>query len=148
MAEQTIVNKKADSFEKYLKDNNLNFFTRFDKGDENQTVLFRSNIQVEGQQLPVNVITDRTNYTIIRVFVRQHNIKENNRADFESFMNQMNRSYKVFKYAATDDGDLFLDACMPSTQESFDPKVVRIVLDVVVDHLNHEYKKVMQLAWR
>ena len=50
MAEQTIVNKKADSFEKYLKDNNLNFFTRFDKGDENQTVLFRSNIQVEGQQ--------------------------------------------------------------------------------------------------
>lgn len=56
MAEQTIVNKKADSFEKYLKDNNLNFFTRFDKGDENQTVLFRSNIQVEGQQLPVNVI--------------------------------------------------------------------------------------------
>ena len=40
MAEQTIVNKKADSFEKYLKDNNLNFFTRFDKGDENQTVLF------------------------------------------------------------------------------------------------------------
>ena len=32
MAEQTIVNKKADSFEKYLKDNNLNFFTRFDKG--------------------------------------------------------------------------------------------------------------------
>ena len=69
MAEQTIVNKKADSFEKYLKDNNLNFFTRFDKGDENQTVLFRSNIQVEGQQLPVNVITDRTIYTIIRVFV-------------------------------------------------------------------------------
>ena len=52
------------------------------------------------------------------------------------------------QYAATDDGDLFLDACMPSTQESFDPKVVRIVLDVVVDHLNHEYKKVMQLAWR
>lgn len=148
MAEQTIVNKKADSFEKYLKDNNLNFFTRFDKGDENQTVLFRSNIQVEGQQLPVNVITDRTIYTIIRVFVGQHIIKENNRADFESFMNQMNRSYKVFKYAATDDGALFLDACMPSTQESFDPKVVRIVLDVVVDHLNHEYKKVMQLAWK
>ena len=80
MAEQTIVNKKADSFEKYLKDNNLNFFTRFDKRDENQTVLFRSNIQVEGQQLPVNVITDRTIYTIIRVFVGQHIIKENNRA--------------------------------------------------------------------
>ena len=26
MVEQTIVNKKADSFEKYLKDNNLIFF--------------------------------------------------------------------------------------------------------------------------
>ena len=55
MAEQTIVNKKADSFEKYLKDNNLNFFTRFDKGDENQTVLFRSNIQVEGQHFHAEV---------------------------------------------------------------------------------------------
>jgi len=25
--------------------------------------------------------------------------------------------------------------------------VVRIVLDVIVDHLTHEYKNVMKLAW-
>ena len=34
-----------------------------------------------------------------------------------------------------------------SENESFDPEVVRVVLDVIVDHLNQEYKNIMKEVW-
>lgn len=147
MTETRIPNLKADKFQSYLKENKVDFFKRDDKHDESNTVLFRSNIAVERQKIPVNIITDSSIYTLIRVFIGSGLIKDVNRSKFENFLNVQNRSYKVFKYAATEDGDIFLDACIPSMQDSFDPRVVRIVLDVIVDHLTHEYKNVMKLAW-
>ena len=74
-------------------------------------------------------------------------MKEGNKAKFLEYINDLNRSYKVFKYVAAEDGSLFLDACLPSTNESFDADIVRVVLDVIVDHLTQEYKNIMKEAW-
>lgn len=148
MAEEVRKNLKADAFDKYLKDHGMNFFLRSPvPDDENGTVVFKSNIQVEGQTLPVGIITDNTIYTIIRVQIGSGLIKDSNRAAFDAFLNELNRSYKVFKYVAADDGTIFLDSCLPSTQEHFDPEIVRVVLDVIVSHLQEEYKNIMKKAW-
>lgn len=148
MAEEMRKNLKADVFEQYLKDHNMNFFLKSPvDNDENGTVVFKSNIQAEGQTLPVGIITDNTIYTIIRVQVGTGLIKEDNREKFNAFLNEMNRGYKVFKYVAADDGTVFLDSCIPSTQEHFDPELVRVVLDVIVSHLQEEYKHIMKQAW-
>ena len=148
MAEEVRKNLKADAFEKYLKDHGMNFFLKSPvPGDENGTVVFKSNIQAEGQTLPVGIITDNTIYTIIRVQIGQGLIKDSNRDTFNAFLNELNRSYKVFKYVAADDGTVFLDSCLPSTQEHFDPELVRVVLDVIVNHLQEEYKNIMKKAW-
>jgi len=141
-------NLKADIFEKYLKGHDMNFFLKAPvEGDENGTVVFKSNIQAEGQTLPVGIITDNTIYTIIRVQIGTGLIKDSNRAAFNAYLNEMNRGYKVFKYVAADDGTVFLDSCLPSTQEHFDPELVRVILDVIVSHLQEEYKNVMKKAW-
>ena len=50
-------------------------------------------------------------------------------------------------HLVAENGAVFLDACLPSTNESFDPEVVRVVLDVIVDHLNQEYKNIMKEVW-
>jgi len=147
MAEEKRKNLKAEKFEKYLADNSLNFFQKNETNDESETVVFRSNIQAEGQMLPVGVITDNTIYTIIRVALAGVHVSEENRPAFEEFMNKMNRSFKVFKYVSAEDGTAFLDACIPSSNDSFDPEIVRVVLDVVADHLQQEYKNVMKAAW-
>ena len=139
MAEEKRVNLKAAKFQKYLDDNKLTFFRRDASNDEADTIVFQSNIQVEGQTLPVIIITDSTIYTIIRVQVGAGLVKEDNHVK--------NRSYKVFKYVVAENGAVFLDACLPSTNESFDPEVVRVVLDVIVDHLNQEYKNIMKEVW-
>ena len=140
MAEEKRINLKAAKFQKYLDDNKLTFFRRDASNDEADTIVFQSNIQVEGQTLPV--ITDSTIYTIIRVQVGAGLVKEDNHVKFGEYLNGLNRSYKVFKYVVAENGAVFLDACLPSTNESFDPEVVRVVLDVIVDHLNHIMKEV------
>ena len=124
MAEEKRINLKAAKFQKYLDDNKLTFFRRDASNDEADTI-----------------------YTIIRVQVGAGLVKEDNHVKFGEYLNGLNRSYKVFKYVVAENGAVFLDACLPSTNESFDPEVVRVVLDVIVDHLNQEYKNIMKEVW-
>ena len=147
MAEEKRENLKAKKFEKYITDNKMNFFVIKEMKDEAETIVFQSNIKVEGQTIPMGIITDNTIYTIIRVQVGSQLVKDSNKAKFLEYLNTLNRSYKVFKYVAADDGSIFLDCCLPSTNDSFDPEIVRVVLDVVVDHLNTEYKNIMKETW-
>ncbi len=147
MEEQIRLNLKASKFEKYLEDNKIDFFQKEEANDESGTVIFKSNIRVEGQVLPMGIITDNTIYTIIRVQVGTQLVKDSNKDKFLDYLNNLNRSYKVFKYVAAEDGSVFVDACLPSTNESFDAEIVRLVLDVVVDHLNSEYKTIMKQVW-
>ncbi len=141
-------NVKADKFDAYLKANGLNFFFRDPvPNDPNGTVVFKSNIEAEGQKLPVGVITDNTIYTIIRVQIGTGLVKDSNRERFNAFLNELNRGYKVFKYVAADDGTVYLDSCIPSSNEAFDPQIVRVVLDVIVNHLQEEYKTIMKKVW-
>lgn len=146
MAEEKRENLKAKKFEKYITDNKMNFFVKKEMKDEAETIVFQSNIKVEGQTIPMGIITDNTIYTIIRVQVGSQLVKDSNKNRFPEYINKLNRSYKVFKYVVAEDGSLFLDCCLPSTNDSFDPEIVRVVLDVVVDHLNTEYKNIMKEA--
>ena len=147
MAEEKRINMKSKKFQSYLDSNDLKFLQQNVTHDEADTVVFQSNIQVEGQTLPVGIITDDTIYTIIRVQIGTGLVKEENKAKLNEYLNSLNRSYKVFKYVVAEDGSVFLDACLPSTNEGFDPEVVRVVLDVIVDHLTQEYKNIMKSAW-
>lgn len=147
MAEEKRINMKSKKFQSYLDNNDLKFFQQNVTHDEADTVVFQSNIQVEGQTLPVGIITDDTIYTIIRVQIGTGLVKEENKAKLNEYLNSLNRSYKVFKYVVAEDGSVFLDACLPSTNEGFDPEVVRVILDVIVDHLTQAYKNIMKSAW-
>ena len=52
------MNKKAEKFEKMLKENKIECFQKEEIKDELHTVLFRSFMEIEGLQLPVVVILD------------------------------------------------------------------------------------------
>lgn len=148
MAEEKRVNLKAQKFEAYTQANKMDFFVKNEMKDDADTVVFQSNLKVEGQTIPLGIITDNTIYTIIRVQIGNQLLKDENKLALLEYLNQLNRSYKVFKYVAAEDGSIFLDACLPSTNDSFDAEIVRVILDVIVDHLNNEYKNIMKQAWK
>ena len=77
-----MMNKKAQIFQEYLQEKNINCFQVQEvPEDALNTVVFRSSIEVEGQQLPTLVITDRSNYTMIRLRVANAALKESNETE-------------------------------------------------------------------
>ena len=141
------MNRKAEIFDAMLKENKIEAFRREELTDEFHRVLYRSNMEIEGQMLPVLLILDDSIYTIVRIVVAAKVVKEENKTRVEAHLAGLNQHYKIFKYYTTEDGNIVLDCCIPSTNVHFDPELVRTVLDVVLQHLQESYKETMKAVW-
>jgi len=143
-----MMNKKAQLFQEYLQEKNINCFQVQEvPEDALNTVVFRSSIEVEGQQLPTLVITDSSIYTMIRVRVANQAFKEGNEEALIKAINKINAQYKIFKYYFAEDGALILDSYLLEKPEELDGDMVYTVLDIIVKHMLAEYKNIMKLIW-
>lgn len=142
------MNKKAAAFKKYLDEKQITCFVIEEIADDKlNTAVFRSQIDVEGQQLPTIIILDSSIYGIIRVKIASSALNENNEAVLMKRLNELNRQYKIFKYYFADDGSLFLDSYVLNNSGQVDGDMIYTVLDVIIKHLNAEYKNLMRLIW-
>ena len=142
------MNKKAQIFQEYLQEKNITCFQVQEvPNDELNTVVFRSSIEVEGQQLPTLVITDSSIYTMIRVRVANAALKEGNETELLKAIGKLNSHYKIFKYYFAEDGALILDSYLSEKPEELDGDMVYTVLDIIVKHLLAEYKNIMKAIW-
>lgn len=143
-----MMNKKAQIFQEYLQEKNISCFQVQEvPNDELNTVVFRSSIEVEGQQLPTLVITDSSIYTMIRVRVANAALKEGNETELLKAIGKLNSHYKIFKYYFAEDGALILDSYLLEKPEELDGDMVYTVLDIIVKHLLAEYKNIMKAIW-
>ena len=143
-----MMNKKAQIFQEYLQEKNITCFQVQEvPNDELNTVVFRSSIEVEGQQLPTLVITDSSIYTMIRVRVSNAALKESNETELLKAIGKLNSHYKIFKYYFAEDGALILDSYLLEKPEELDGDMVYTVLDIIVKHLLAEYKNIMKAIW-
>lgn len=140
-------NIKAEKFKKFLAEKEISVFQEEVLEDELQSMVFRSHIEVGGQNLPTVLIIDNSIYTILRVQIVNGVINEENRVAVLELINKFNSQYKVFKYYVTDNGDLCLDCCLSFTEENFEAELVRVIIDVVLQHLVEEYPKIMRAIW-
>ena len=142
------MNKKAQIFQEYLQEKNITCFQVQEvPNDDLNTVVFRSSIEVEGQQLPTLVITDSSIYTMIRVRVANAALKEGNETELLKAIGKLNSHYKIFKYYFAEDGALILDSYLLEKPEELDGDMVYTVLDIIVKHLLAEYKNIMKAIW-
>ena len=142
------MNKKAQIFQEYLQEKNITCFQVQEvPNDELNTVVFRSSIEVEGQQLPTLVITDSSIYTMMRVRVANAALKEGNETELLKAIGKLNSHYKIFKYYFAEDGALILDSYLLEKPEELDGDMVYTVLDIIVKHLLAEYKNIMKAIW-
>ncbi len=142
-----IMNVKAEKFDKMLQENKIECFQKQELTDELHTVLYRSSMEIEGVMLPVIVIIDDSIYTIFRTLINSKGVNENNRPAVEKLLNTLNATYKAFKYILTEAGEIILDTCLPSSNDNFDPNLIRVMIDVAIKNLNENYRKVMITTW-
>ena len=140
-------NTKALDFQEFLVDNNINVFSTESLEDEYQTVMFRSRIEAKGQILPMAILIDTSLFTIIRTQIVT-GITADKRPRLEHYLNELNAQYKIFKYYLRDDGVIYLDICLPYVDETFDSKMIQLMLSILVQHLEASYDDLMAEVWK
>ena len=142
------MNKKAEAFQEYLEEQGITCFVVDEiAGDQLNTVVFRSQIDVEGQSLPTLVILDSSLYGIIRVKLGDHLLQAGKELELLRQVNAWNSQYKIFKYYFDEEGTLFLDTHILNQQGQVDGAGICILLQLLVQHLTKSYKALMQSVW-
>ena len=130
------MNLKATKFTNFINERNINVFQMQEIDGDMHPVVYRSAMEVGGQNLPTMLVIDDSIYVMLQVRVGAGLVKDSNRAAVMAHMNSLNENYKVFKYYANENGDIVIESCIPTTDEEFMPELVHAVIDVVLKHLN------------
>ena len=139
-------NAKAVKFQEFLMENSINVFSTESLDDAYNTVVFRSRIETKGQILPMAIFIDTSVFTIIRTQVVT-GIAEEKREKIQAYLNHLNTQFKIFKYYIREDGVVYLDICLPFVDETFDCKMIQLMLSVLVQHLDATYADFMAEVW-
>ena len=139
-------NVKAKKFQEFLVANQITCFGEQTMEDDIQTVIFRTNLEVGGQQLPVMLVTDDSLHTLLQVRVVPV-LQDAGSHSVLAYINELNRTYKSFKYFLSEDKALILDVCLTGAPEQFEPQLVSLNLDIILRHLTAEYPVIMRKIW-
>lgn len=143
------MNNKAEQFNAFLEEQNIKVFQMEEiEGNEQHTVVFRSYVEVEGQQLPTIVIVDDSIFSIIRVQIAPQALKQENAADLMKQINGQNAMYKPFKLFFDERGNLMLDVCLVTDRDKLDGNKVYQIFNVIINYLNENYRNIMKTVWR
>ena len=142
------MNKNAEAFKAYLDEKDIHVFEVEElEGDSQQTVVFRSHITTEGQQLPTAVILDESVFALVRVQVSPKALTESNQLELLKLINEESAAYKPFKLYLNRDGDLMLDVCLV-VDETLKGDTVYTRFSVIINYLEANYRKFMKRIWQ
>lgn len=141
------MNRKAEAFKEYLKEKDIKVFAiEALEGDEQKTVVFRSHITVEGQQLPAIVILDESIFALVRVQITPRAMTDENHFELLKKVNEESSAYKPFKLYLNQSGDLMLDVCMV-IEDELKGDTIYAMFALIIDYLNTNYRTFMKCIW-
>ena len=147
------MNTKAEVFSKYLEDKEIKAFQVEEIADDAQhTVVYRSHIEVEGQQLPTLVLLDDSVFSMVRVQVAPQALTEENELELQRMASEYNMKFKPFKLYFDQNGALVLDVCLltPGQKEEDFAQLgdeVYGMFDVLIKFLEENYRGWMKKIW-
>lgn len=146
-AEVKVAAEKVAAFQKYLEDNKIGGFGLQDFQNDVHAQAFRSNLPVEGQNLPFMILLDDSVYTMLQVQVATSIATGEKRAKICEYLNDLNEQYRMLKYSADAAGNVLLTCCIPAGVPHFEPALVIAILNQIQGHLNALYPEIMKHLW-
>ena len=122
----------AKTFEEYLKKENISGFQVREAGDDRDTVIFESEVEIEGRRLPIVVLIDATAYATIRIRLAQNAVDDTNAMLLTGWLMRQNQDSRLIKFYLTSDTTILADVVVPHNPEAFDPDVMTSVLRVFI----------------
>lgn len=143
------MNSKAEQFNAFLEEQKITVFQMEEiEGNELHTVVFRSYLGVEGQQLPTIVIIDDSVFSIIRVQIAPQVLNAENEVKLLKLANAQSAMYKPFKLFFDERGNLMLDVCLVTEEDKFDGNKVYKIFSVIINYLDGNYRSIMKEVWQ
>ena len=122
----------AKAFEEYIKKENITGFQIREPGDERQTTVFESELEIEGRRLPILVIIDATAYATVRIRLAQNAVDDTNAMLLTGWLMRQNQDSRLIKFYLTSDTAILADVVVPHNPAAFDPEVMTSVLRVFI----------------
>lgn len=122
----------AKTFEEYLKKENISGFQVREAGDDRDTAIFESEVEIEGRRLPIVVLIDATAYATIRIRLAQNAVDDTNAMLLTGWLMRQNQDSRLIKFYLTSDTTILADVVVPHNPEAFDPDVMTSVLRVFI----------------
>lgn len=147
------MNIKAEVFSKYLEEKEIKAFQVEEIADDAQhTVVYRSHIAVEGQQLPTLVLLDDSVFSMVRVQIAPQALTAENELELQRLASEYNMKFKPFKLYFDQNGALVLDVCLltPGQKEEDFTQLgdeVYGMFDVLIKFLEENYRGWMKKIW-
>ena len=141
---------KARAFQDFLDAKEIKaFVSEIIENDPEQTTVFRSRVEVDGQELPLLVLLDRSIFSMIRVQISPKCKTEENELAVLKLANDLNFKYKPFKLYFDGEGSLILDICMITPDEKAEEigDMVYGMFNVMITFLNENYRTMMKTIW-
>lgn len=141
---------KARAFQDFLDAKEIKaFVSETIENDPEQTTVFRSRVEVDGQALPLLVLLDRSIFSMIRVQILPKCKTEENELAVLKLANDLNLKYKPFKLYFDGEGSLILDICMITPDEKAEEigDMVYGMFNVMITFLNENYRTMMKTIW-
>ena len=135
----------AKAFEEYIKKENITGFQIREPGDERQTTVFESELEIEGRRLPILVIIDATAYATVRIRLAQNAVDDTNAMLLTGWLMRRNQDSRLVKFYLTSDTTIIADVVVPHAPEQFDPDVMGSVLRVFVRDITALMPELIQL---
>ena len=135
----------AKTFEEYIKKENITGFQIREPGDERQTTVFESELEIERRRLPILVIIDATAYATVRIRLAQNAVDDTNAMLLTGWLMRQNQDSRLVKFYLTSDTTIIADVVVPHAPEQFDPDVMGSVLRVFVRDITALMPELIQL---
>ena len=145
--DRACMNAKAKQYLDFLGTNKITCFTAAMPSDRPNTVIFRSFLTVEGENLPMWVEIDDTVFVMVYVRLCTKPVSQKKRSELLDYFNEMNSRFKVFKYTINKAGEFLLVSCLPAPDDAFSPQMVNGVLDLILKHVEDTYASLMRIVW-
>ena len=138
--------KKSEVFDVFLKENNIDCFTKEEQKDDVHTVFYRSSLDTNIKKLPIYVVFDDSIYTMIRVVISSDKVDLNKKAAIDEYLSGLNAALKPFKYyVAADMNGIIMDVCIPVFEDDVNPVLyTSIISELIVPYFETGYAEIVE----
>ena len=128
----------ADMFAAYLEFKHIEGFN---------STIFRTNIVLKGQVVPLGVIIDRSPYVMVRANIATQAVTDDNAFAINNLLMRRNYQNRLFKYYLTPDASVILDVCIPYQKGHFSAELIYNIVQMTAQEIKEQYKEFVNIIW-